>query len=217
MGYERKRGKLMDLNALLRNFAVENFSELIGDMEILSSIKYVITLDSDTQLPRATARKMTATIAHPLNRAVYHETKGRTALGYGMLQPRIGIDLRNSNNSWYERMNGIGPEIDPYTFAAADVYQDLFNEGSFVGKGIYDVDIVMKVLHNRFPENRILSHDLLEGCYVRSGLLNDTKLFEPSVNYWAKGLKIQLVDYLDGKYLIISEIVLCLLLFCLLY
>jgi len=186
MGYERKRGKLMDLNNLLRNPDNNSFSELIVDQTILPCIKYVITLDADTQLPRDTAWRLVAAMAHPLNRPVYSENKNRTIVGYGMLQPKIGTDLRGIHNSLYERMRGIGPDIDPYTSTSPDVYQDLFDEGSFMGKGIYDVDIINKALTNRLPENRILSHDLLEGSYVRTGFLSNVKLHEQPVNYWAE-------------------------------
>ena len=178
MGYERKRGKLMDLNALLRGGLESGFSHISGDRKAMPFIKYVITLDSDTQLPRDTAWRLVGTMAHPLNRPIYSERKGRVVEGYGMLQPKIETDIREQDNSLFQRIFGSGPSIDPYTRAAPDIYQDLFGEGSFIGKGIYDVDIVRKVLDCRLPLNRILSHDLLEGCYCRSGLLSDVKLYE---------------------------------------
>lgn len=184
MGHERKRGKLMDLNDLLRNPDNDSFSELIVDKSVLSDIKYVITLDADTQLPRDSAWRLVAAMAHPLNRAVYCEEKRRTIAGYGMLQPKIGMDLRGLNNSIYEHIHGSGPDIDPYTSVSPDVYQDLFDEGSYMGKGIYDVDIINKALANRLPDNRILSHDLLEGSYVRTGFLSNVKLHEQTVDYW---------------------------------
>src|SRR4029078_7596454 len=115
---------------------------------------------------------------HPLNRARYDEHTQRVIDGYGILQPRVAVSLPGTNRSRYARLNGSDPGIDPYTRATSDVYQDLFGEGSFIGKGIYEVDIFEKVLKGKFPENRILSHDLLEGCYVRSGLLSDVQLFE---------------------------------------
>lgn len=185
MGYERKRGKLMGLTALLRGEDNE-FSLVIGDAALFADIRYVITLDADTQLPRDAAWKMTGTMAHPLNHPVYCEKTLRVIAGYGMLQPRMANDLREMDQSRYHRFSGSGPDLDPYTRAIPDLYQDLFGEGSFVGKGIYDVDIVLKVLHNRFPEHRVLSHDLLEGSYVRSGLLNDVKLYEQVTGYNAE-------------------------------
>ncbi len=178
MGYERKRGKLSDLNDLLRGNSIDHFSCIIGDITTLLHVKYVITLDSDTQLPRGAAWKMIATMAHPLNNAYYDEKKKRITEGYGILQPRVNVSLPESNSSFYNKLHGNEPGIDPYTRATSDVYQDLFGEGSFIGKGIYEVDTFEKVLKGRFLENRILSHDLLEGCYVRSGLLSDVELFE---------------------------------------
>ena len=178
MGHERKRGKLSDLNALLRGSGMEKFSLVVGDRHLFPEIKYVITLDTDTQLPLSSAWKLAGTMAHPLNKAWYDAKKKRVTKGYGILQPRITISLPDITGSLYTRMHGNEPGIDPYTRASSDVYQDLFGEGSFIGKGIYDVDMFQMVLEGRFSENRILSHDLLEGCYIRSGLLSDVQLFE---------------------------------------
>ena len=178
MGYERKRGKLADLNALLREGNRDGFSLLIGAVAILTGVKYVITLDTDTQLPRDAARQLVGTMAHPLNRAAYDPGLGRVVAGYGILQPRVSISLPSTSLSRYARLNGGEPGIDPYTRAVSDVYQDAFQEGSFIGKGIYDVAAFEQSLKGRFCENRILSHDLLEGCYVRAGLLSDVQLYE---------------------------------------
>ncbi len=178
MGYERKRGKLGDLNALLRGGAREMFSSIVGRIEILSVVRFVITLDTDTQLPRDTATQMVATMAHPLNRARYDKKLQRIGAGYGILQPRVVASLTSANRTWYSRLHTGEPGIDPYTQVVSDVYQDLFGEGSFIGKGIYDVDAFEHSLAGRFPENRILSHDLLEGCHARSGLLSDVQLYE---------------------------------------
>jgi cyclic beta-1,2-glucan synthetase len=178
IGYERKRGKLSELNALLRGKGEDRFSLLVGDQSLYSSIKYVITLDADTQLPLGSACKLIGTIAHPLNRAWYNEKKKRVTKGYGILQPRVTVSLPDASSSLYTKMHGNEPGIDPYTRASSDVYQDLFGEGSFIGKGIYEVDMFNKTLDGRFSENGILSHDLLEGCYLRSGLISDVQLFE---------------------------------------
>lgn len=178
IGYERKRGKLLELNTFLRDEGMGGFSVVLGDTSILPEIKYVITLDTDTQLPRDAAWKMIGTMAHPLNRAYYDENKKRVTKGYGILQPRVMVSLPETDSSAYAWMNSNEPGIDPYTRAISDVYQDLFAEGSFIGKGIYEVDIFEKSLKNKFPENRILSHDLLEGCYARSGLMSDIMLYE---------------------------------------
>ncbi len=178
MGYERKRGKLADLNALLRGGAKDRFSLIVGNTGVLSNVKYVITLDTDTQLPRDSAWQFVGAMAHPLNRARYDEGQQRVCEGYGILQPRMGVSLPGTSRSRYARLYGNEPGIDPYTRAVSDVYQDLFDEGSFIGKGIYDVDAFERSLKDRFPENRILSHDLLEGCYARAGLVSDVLLYE---------------------------------------
>lgn len=191
MGYERKRGKLSALNALLRDDDKKDFSQIVGDYGALKNIKYIITLDSDTQLPRETAWKLIATMAHPLNRAVYDERKHRVLLGYGILQPRIISNFPKGKVSLYLRLQGDMKGVDPYTRASSDVYQDIFKEGSFIGKGIYDVDIFEKVVGERFPENRILSHDLLEGCYTRSGLLSDVVLYEDNPSNYEADIQRQ--------------------------
>ena len=178
MGYERKRGKLAELNSFLRGGSRDCFSLVVGDTAILANVKYVISLDTDTQLPRDLARQLVGAMAHPLNRARYDEDKQRVCDGYGILQPEVGASLSGANHSRYARLFGSQPGIDPYTRVVSDVYQDLFAEGSFIGKGIYDVDAFERALKGRFPENRILSHDLLEGCYARSGLLSDVQLYE---------------------------------------
>ena len=186
MGYERKRGKLGALNALLRTVgradsetpASKEFSLIVGDCAVLSGVKYVITLDTDTQLPRDAARQLVGAMAHPLNHPVFDASKQRVVAGYGILQPRVAISLAGTSRSHYAALYGGDAGLDPYTRAISDVYQDVFGRGSFVGKGIYDVDAFEQALAGRFPENIILSHDLLEGCYARSGLLSDVQLFE---------------------------------------
>ena len=186
MGYERKRGKLGDLNALLRGHESpaggERFSRIVGRAAVLRGVRYVITLDTDTQLPRDAAAKIIGTMAHPLNRPRFGTGVKRDVVveGYGILQPRVGLSLPSTNRSGYARLYGGEPGIDPYTRAVSDVYQDLFGEGSFIGKGSYDVDAFERALHDRLPENRILSHDLIEGCHARSGLVSDVQLLEES-------------------------------------
>ncbi len=178
MGAERKRGKLADLNLLLRGGLGEGFVTIVGDIALLADVKYVITLDTDTQLPRDAARQFVGTMAHPLNRPVYDNQAGRIVAGYGILQPRVGVSLPGANRSRYAQLYGGEPGIDPYTRAVSDVYQDVFGEGSFIGKGIYDLDAFEHALGGRLPDNRVLSHDLLEGCYARAGLLSDGLLYE---------------------------------------
>ena len=178
MGYERKRGKLADLNALLRGGGADRFSAIVGDTGRLQDVKYVITLDTDTRMPRDAARDLAGIIAHPLNRPVYDEKKRRVVSGYGILQPRVDLGYPGDNPSLFVKIFGGESGIDPYTKTVSDIYQDLFNEGSFIGKGLYDVDAFERCLSGRFPENLVLSHDLLEGCYARSALVTDVQLYE---------------------------------------
>jgi cellobiose phosphorylase len=178
MGYERKRGKLAEFNAFLRGGSRECFSEIVGETAILPPIKYVITLDTDTQLPRDAARQLVGTMAHPLNRPVFDGARGIVAEGYSILQPRLGVSLPGARRSWFVRLFAGDAGIDPYTREVSDVYQDVFQEGSFIGKGIYDVDAFQRALHGRFPENTVLSHDLLEGCHARSALVSDVEFYE---------------------------------------
>jgi cyclic beta-1,2-glucan synthetase len=178
MGYERKRGKLGDLNRLLRGKDESNFSVIVGEPSLFRTVKYVITLDADTQLPRESAQKLSGLMAHPLNHPVVDTKRKIVREGYGIIQPRIAISLHGATLSQYMRMHENDSGIDPYTRVTSDVYQDVFHEGSFIGKGIYDVDAFERTLHNRFPENRILSHDLLEGSYVRCGFASDIQFYE---------------------------------------
>ncbi len=178
MGWERKRGKLVNLNTILRNGLPEPGTLIVGEASILDQMKYVITLDADTRLTLDSARTLVATMAHPLNRPRVDPVANRVDDGYGILQPRIGTIQADARKSWFARLFGGEEGIDPYTLAVSDTYQDLFQEGSFVGKGIYDVEAFQKVLAHRFPENRILSHDLLESGYARSGLVSDVVLYE---------------------------------------
>jgi cyclic beta-1,2-glucan synthetase len=189
MGHERKRGKLAELNAFLRGGAGDAFLKVVGDPAPLRKVRYVITLDTDTRLPRDAARELVGTLAHPLNGARLDPAKRVVTGGYGILQPRVGTSMSGERRSWYARLYGSEPGIDPYTRAVSDVYQDLFGEGSFVGKGIYDVDAFEQALTGRFPDNQILSHDLLEGCYARAGLVSDVQLYEDYPTRYALDVK----------------------------
>src|SRR3569623_912950 len=182
-GYERQRGKLEKYSALLRaeqtgDAAGAAFSDIVGDCAQLGAIKYVITLDTDTQLPRDAAQALVGNLAHPLNRPVFDPARGRVTEGYAILQPRASISLPSACRTRFTRLFAGEVGIDPYTREVSDVYQDLFGEGSFIGKGIYDVDAFRLAVDGRFPENRILSHDLLESGYARSGLVTDIDLVE---------------------------------------
>ncbi|HEP0605435.1 TPA: GH36-type glycosyl hydrolase domain-containing protein [Raoultella ornithinolytica] len=183
MGHERKRGKLALLNNWLRHPATQ-FSSVAGlpAHQLPGPIKYVITLDSDTVLPRDTAHKLVATMAHPLNQPVYDPLRQRVVKGYGILQPGLAEEMPRNGQGRYAALRSSVPGNNPYSMMSSDIYQDLFGEGSFVGKGIYDVDIFVQATANACPENLVLSHDLLEGCYARSGLLSEVLLYEQYPN-----------------------------------
>ncbi|MBA4384831.1 MAG: hypothetical protein C0410_08850, partial [Anaerolinea sp.] len=178
MGWERKRGKLFELNRLLRVGENLTFITAPDDLTDLSRIRFVITLDSDTILPRGAARRLVGTLAHPLNQAVFDEQTGEVVSGYTVLQPRMEIHPRSANHSWFTRFFSGDAGLDLYSLAVSDAYQDFFGEGSFVGKGIYDVDSFMRSIHNKIPENTVLSHDLLEGVMGRAGLVTDITMIE---------------------------------------
>ena len=177
-GYERKRGILGELNSLLRGISVDSFSSITGDSSILPEVKYVITVDEDTKMPYDSARLLVETLAHPLNRPRYDENKQHVTEGYSILHPRLSAGLPEADSSRFMALFGGEPGIDPYTREVSDVYQDIFGEGSFAGKGIYDVDAFSSSLRGRFPDNLILSHDLLEGSYARAALVSDVQFYE---------------------------------------
>ena len=178
MGRERKRGKLEDLNALLRGQGRDRFSWIAGDDRELASIRYVITLDTDTELPWGAGWRLVGTAAHPLNRPVLDAARRRAIRGYAIFQPRIGISLGSALQSRFSRLLSGDVGVDPYTNVVSDLYQDLFTEASYIGKGIYDVDAFRLLLDGRFPDNTVLSHDLLESCYARAGQVSDVELLE---------------------------------------
>jgi len=180
MGRERKRGKLEDFNALLCVDDRARFSRIVGDPSQLTSIRYVITLDTDTDLPWGTGWRLVGAAAHPLNRPQMDLAARRLVRGYAILQPRVSITLRSAVQSRYSRLLAGEAGIDPYTRVVSDLYQDLFAETSFIGKGIYDVGAFRQLLEGRFPDNTVLSHDLLESCYARAGQCSDVELLEDS-------------------------------------
>ena len=190
MGWERKRGKLHELNKLLRGSKDTSFSTVTGvttDNAELQCVRFVITLDADTILPRGAARRLAGTLAHPLNRAKFNDSTGQVFSGYTILQPRMEIHPRSANYSWFTRIFAGDTGLDLYTRAVSDAYQDLFGEGSYVGKGIYDVDAFERSVDRHIPENTVLSHDLLEGILGRAGLVTDITMVEdyPS-NYYVQ-------------------------------
>lgn len=178
MGWERKRGKLAQFNRFLQTGDLSPFFRVVGGAQTLKGIGLVITLDADTVLPRGAAHAMIGAIAHPLNRPVYDESTRSVLRGYGILQPRVGIALTSAHRSRFAAIHSGHPGVDPYTTAVSDVYQDLYGEGSYTGKGIYDVSVFEKATHGRFPENTLLSHDLIEGTYARAGLLTDVEVYD---------------------------------------
>ncbi|HLK70069.1 MAG TPA: glucoamylase family protein [Bryobacteraceae bacterium] len=177
MGWERKRGKLLDLNKLLRG-EFDAFPVKVGDESVFPSVRYVIALDSDTQLPRDSAAKLIGAIAHPLNQAVIDKGTSTVVEGYGILQPRIGIGIQSAGRSRLASLYSGQTGFDIYSRAVSDVYQDLFGEAVFTGKGIYEVDAMRASLEHRFPENALLSHDLIEGAYARVALVSDIELID---------------------------------------
>jgi cyclic beta-1,2-glucan synthetase len=180
MGWERKRGKLHELDLLLRGAGATTYLPNDDrDRQALQTVRYVLTLDADTRLPRGAVRELVGALAHPLNRPVYDAKASRVIDGYALLQPRVTPTLPLSGSgTLYQRMSSGPAGIDPYAAAVSDVYQDLFGEGIYTGKGIYDVDAFEKALSGRIPDDTLLSHDLFEGLFARAGLVSDVELFE---------------------------------------
>lgn len=176
--WERKRGKILEFNRLIRGNKNTTYLEHGVQDEFLKQIQYVITLDADTQLPLQNGRRLIGTITHPLNLPVYCEKTKRIVAGYGILQPRMGVSIFSAAKTRFSHIFSGNTGIDPYTTAVSDVYQDLFSEGSFAGKGLYAVDAFEKSVGERVPENCVLSHDLLEGTYARVGLTTDLELID---------------------------------------
>ncbi|HEU5073663.1 MAG TPA: hypothetical protein VFU02_05810, partial [Polyangiaceae bacterium] len=176
--WERKRGKLHELNRLLRGDTSTTFQVVSAPRELLERVRYVITLDTDTELPLGVARRLVGAIAHPLNRPVVDSASQRVVRGHAIIQPRVGTSPTSARRSFFARLAAGPPGIDPYTTAVSDVYQDLFGEGTFVGKGIYDVDAFEAAMRGRIPDNQLLSHDLFESIYARSALASDIEVFD---------------------------------------
>ncbi|MBZ0089884.1 MAG: carbohydrate-binding protein, partial [Thermoanaerobaculia bacterium] len=178
MGWERKRGKLEELNRLLRGADDTGFTVQVGDVSILPSVRYVLTLDADTRLPREAARTLIGILAHPLHRPVVDRVLRKVTTGYGILQPRVSVNMASAAGSLFARVYSGHTGVDPYTTAVSDTYQDLFGSGIFTGKGLYDVDAFQTAVGWRVPENALLSHDLFEGLYARTALVSDVELVD---------------------------------------
>ena len=220
MGWERKRGKLMQLNRLIlraaagaaadqpRNAKSSDFELHIGDADFLAAVRFVIVLDADTDLPRGAAKQLAGALAHPLNRAEFDAVSQRVLEGYSILQPRVEISPLSARTSRFAALFAPAAGLDPYTRAVSDVYQDLVGEGTFVGKGIYDVADFARSLHDVVPDNALLSHDLFEGLHARAALLSDNILLEdhPShylahtrrIDRWVRG-DWQLLPWIGGR------------------
>jgi hypothetical protein len=207
MGWERKRGKLIDFNRLLRG-EYDSFPVKAGDVSVLSRVRFVITLDSDTELPRGTAHRLIGAMTHPLNQAIVDPRDNIVVAGYGILQPRVGISVQSAAQSRLAGIYSGQTGFDIYTRAVSDVYQDLYGEGIFTGKGIYEVDTLRRVLEHRFPRNALLSHDLIEGAYARAGLVSDIEVIDDYPSHysaynrrkhrWLRG-DWQIANWLLGK------------------
>ena len=178
IGWERKRGKIEEFNRLLRGATDTSFSTQVGRLDLLPSVRYCLTLDSDTRLPRDAGRTLVGIIAHPLNRPHIDPALGRVTEGYGILQPRVSVTMTSAAGSIFARTYAGHTGVDPYTTAVSDAYQDLFGEGIFTGKGLYDVDAFTAALEGRVPENALLSHDLFEGIYARTALVTDVEVVD---------------------------------------
>ncbi len=210
MGWERKRGKLHELNRLLRGATDTSFHDPLEPApQVPAGVRFVITLDADTRLPRETARRLIGKLAHPLNRPRFDAARGRVVEGYGVLQPRVTPSLPGgTEGSLYQRVVSSASGLDPYAAAVSDVYQDLFGEGSYTGKGIYDVDAFEAALRGRAPDGTLLSHDLFEGIFARAGLASDVEVVEEfparydvassRQHRWARG-DWQLLPWLFGR------------------
>ena len=207
MGWERKRGKLLDLNQLIKG-EYDSFPVKVGDLSLLQRVRFVLTLDTDTELPRGTAHRLVGALAHPLNQAIIDPRANMVTAGYGILQPRVGIGVTSAARSRLASIYSGQTGFDIYTRAISDVYQDLNGEGTFTGKGIYEVQTLNQVLEHRFPRNALLSHDLIEGAYARAGLVSDVELIDEYPSHysaynrrkhrWLRG-DWQIVSWLFGR------------------
>lgn len=183
MGYERKRGKLMEFMELIKGEKETNYKVISSDISHLKNAKYIITLDADTVLPMDAAKRMIGAMSHILNTPIIKG--GKVIRGYGVMQPKVGITLESKDKTQFSRIFGAEAGVNGYSNPSSDTYQDLFGEGSFIGKGILNIDVFYEVLKNEIPENKVLSHDLLEGCYARCGLLTDVEVIDGYPAFYA--------------------------------
>ncbi|WP_125154038.1 GH36-type glycosyl hydrolase domain-containing protein [Clostridium rectalis] len=189
IGWERKRGKLVEFNKLIRGEKNTSYNTISSDINNLSKVKYIITLDADTKLPRESAKKLIGAMAHVLNEPYIDKNSKKIFRGHGLMQPRISVSIENATKTMFSKVFSGETGIDLYTTAISDVYQDLFDEGIFTGKGIYDIDAFNYMLKNEIPENTVLSHDLLEGSYLRTALITDVELIDGYPAYYNSSAK----------------------------
>jgi len=201
MGWERKRGKLREFNQLLRGRKDTSYLDS-QNIASIGHVQYVITLDEDTEMPQDTARKLIGTISHPLNAPILSK-EGVVERGYGIIQPRVSVRLEVAARSLYSKLYSAGAGIDSYSGPVSDVYQDLFGNALFFGKGIYDIDAVELSMAAKIPDNTVLSHDLLEGIYARTGLASDAVLFDGFPDFYHEFI-IRLERWIRGDWQIVS-------------
>ncbi|WP_461206771.1 GH36-type glycosyl hydrolase domain-containing protein [Clostridium sp. DL1XJH146] len=208
IAWERKRGKLDEFNRLIKGDKNTSYDIISGNINKLVGSKYIITLDADTKLPRDTAKGLIGAMSHILNKPHLYQGKKMIRRGYGIMQPKISISNISANKTLYSKIFSGETGIDTYTTAVSDVYQDLFGEGIYTGKGIYDIDVFNYMLKDEIPENTVLSHDLLEGSYARCALVTDIELVDGYPAYynssskrlhrWVRG-DWQIIDWLKNK------------------
>ncbi|MBU6141522.1 hypothetical protein KGO95_00195 [Patescibacteria group bacterium] len=208
MGWERKRGKLREFNALLRGKTTTYSGDAAARARAYGNVPYILTLDEDTELVRDSGKMLIGTIDHPLNRPVIDPVRAVVTEGYGIVQPRSALRFRDGNASVFSRLFGNFPGVDTYSLLISDLHQDLFGEGIFHGKGVYNIDAIEATMGDRIPENTVLSHDLLEGLYARVGIASDARIFEGfPANYreymqrshrWIRG-DWQIISWLFGS------------------
>lgn len=189
LGWERKRGKLVEFNDLIRGENHTTYNIISYPIDELKKATYIITLDQDTELTRDKAKEMVGAMSHVLNFPRINEKTNTVFRGYGVLQPRIGISISSANKTIFSKVFSGETGIDTYSTSVSDVYEDLFGEGIFTGKGIYHINTFRSVLQNKIPENLILSHDLLEGSFLRAGLLTDVELIDSYPPYYNASAK----------------------------
>ena len=204
MGWERKRGKIHEFNQFVLGKET-GFNFIVGDISKIKQAKYVITLDNDTKLPPKSAKKLIGAIAHPLNQAVVNPNTKIVSSGYAIMQPRMSTNSESSYSSIFSYIFAGESGLDPYTRTVSDTYQDLFHHGSYVGKGIYNIEAFEASLENRFADNHLLSHDLIESCFAKCAIASDIELFDdfPSkynsqskrLHRWIRG-DWQIIDWL---------------------